>query len=397
IGIGFIALSLRIPPKDDMSAETKHTGFKSGALIVSTYLLQGILGLLISISLAFTVLPDLFKASGVLLPMGYGQGPGQANNIGSTYEQLGFKGGQSFGLSISAAGFLCACIIGVIYINYLVRHKKLKRQEAQFVSGSITVGDFQDKNEIPVSESIDKLSVQIAFVLLLYLVTYFAAFGLTMLLRAVAPGLAKNLTSIIWGFNFIIGSILAIGCRAALHGLKKVKLMTRQYQNNYLLSRISGMAFDFMTVAGISAIDFQELKGLWIPFILMTVLGGLVTFLYCRWMCRRIYPGYEEEGLISMFGMLTGTISSGVLLLREVDSGFRTPAANNLLTGSSFAIVLGIPMLVLIGMAPESDTKLFITLGLMLIYFVFLLFLIRKLSDHKKNKNFLEKDEELSK
>lgn len=69
-------------------------GLKSGALIVSTYIVQGILGLIISISLAYTIMPNLFKASGILLPMGYGQGPGQANNVGSTYEQLGFAGGS---------------------------------------------------------------------------------------------------------------------------------------------------------------------------------------------------------------------------------------------------------------------------------------------------------------
>ena len=36
-----------------------------------------------------TICPNLFKASGILLPMGYGQGSGQANNVGLTYEALG--------------------------------------------------------------------------------------------------------------------------------------------------------------------------------------------------------------------------------------------------------------------------------------------------------------------
>ncbi|MBQ1630987.1 MAG: sodium:glutamate symporter, partial [Firmicutes bacterium] len=86
LGIGFIALTLRVPTKG--SASGGLIGSKSGALIVSTYLVQALTGLVISIGLAFTVMPDLFKASGILLPMAYGQGPGQANNIGSTYEAL---------------------------------------------------------------------------------------------------------------------------------------------------------------------------------------------------------------------------------------------------------------------------------------------------------------------
>ena len=48
IAIGFIALSLRIPKKKSESYETSLTGAKSGALIVSTYLMQGILGIIIS-------------------------------------------------------------------------------------------------------------------------------------------------------------------------------------------------------------------------------------------------------------------------------------------------------------------------------------------------------------
>ena len=112
--------------------------------------------------------------------------------------------------------------------------------------------------------------------------------------------------------------------------------MTRQYQNNYLLSRISGVAFDLMIVAGIASINIEDLSGLWLPFALMAVAGGAVTLVYLQWICRRVYPEYYYEGLVSMYGMLTGTISSGVLLLREIDVSFQTPAANNLVIGSSF-------------------------------------------------------------
>lgn len=386
IGIGFIALSLRIPSKYDDQSKKDYAGLKSGALIVSTYLVQGIVGLLISIGLAYTIMPELFKASGILLPMGYGQGPGQANNVGSTYEQLGFVGGQSFGLSIAAAGFICACVVGVFYINLVDRQKKIRVKDKAYVSGSVTIEDFQDTNEIPISQSVDRLSVQFALILLIYLGTYLVSLGLTNLIAQLAPGLAKTLSPLIWGFNFIIGSLLAIGCRLGFDALTKARVMTRQYPNNYLLSRISGLSFDFMTIAGIASIEFEELKGLWIPFLLMAIIGGVITYYYLKWMCKKIYPSYEHEGMVSMYGMLTGTISSGVVLLREIDPSFETPAANNLLTGSSFAIVLGAPMLVFIGLAPESNTMLFITLGLLFIYLIPLLFIMLKVG-HKKAKD----------
>ena len=383
IAIGFIALSLQVPEKNNQALKADFTGAKSGALIVSTYMLQGLVGLAISIGLSLTLMPDFFKAAGILLPMGYGQGPGQANNVGSTYEVLGFKGGQSFGLSLAAIGFLCACIVGVVLLNILKRRKIISAGEGEVISGSVTIDYFQSKNEIPIAESVDRLSVQFAFILLIYLCTYLVSLGLTAVLAALLPGLSGTLSSLVWGFNFIIGALLAILLRNALQGLRKAKLMSRQYPNNYLLSRIAGCAFDFMVVAGIAAINMEDLSGLWLPFVLMAVGGGVVTLLYLQWLCKKIYPGYYYEGLLSMFGMLTGTISSGVLLLREIDPSFTTPAATNLLTGSSFAIVFGIPMLLLIGLAPQSEAMLLLTLAILCAYLLLLLLFMLKAKGRK--------------
>ena len=385
IAIGFIALSLRIPHREAEGQTDGLTAPKSGALIVATYLMQGILGLVIAMLLAYTIMPGFFVASGVLLPMGYGQGTGQANNVGGMYEALGFVGGRSFGLSLAATGYLCACVVGVILLNVLVRKGKVKQQQYEEVSGSIAVDAFQDRDEIPISESIDRFSVQFALVLIVYLLAYFVSVGIMALIDRFAPGMANTLRPLLWGFNFIIGSVMAILVRTAFSKLKKLKVMTRQYQNNYLMSRISGLAFDIMIVAGIASINISDLSGLWVPFILMSIAGGIATLYFLEWICKKIYPGYYYEGLLSMYGMLTGTISSGVLLLREIDPEFRTPAANNLLTGSSFAILFGAPMLLLIGLAPMSETMAFVTLGLLAAYLVpLLLFLFKAKAKPKK-------------
>ncbi len=385
LAFGFIAMSLQVPDKNIQ--KDRMIGSRSGALIVSTYLVQIIIGLVISILLAFTIMPDFFKAGGILLGMAYGQGPGQANNVGTTYESLGMLGGQSFGLSLAAAGYLCACIVGVIFINIYNKKGKLKRfKEKKQISGSVTVDTFQDENEIPIAESIDKLSIQVALICLLYLLTFLLTFGITELLALISPGLSKTVSTLLWGFNFILGSLVAVICRTLFTGLKKVKLMNRQYQNNYLLSRISGFAFDIMIVCGIASISIEDLSGNWLPFVLMAVLGGVGTFAYLLFMCKKLYPDYPYEGFFSMYGMLTGTISSGVLLLREIDPNMKTPAANNLIVGSSFAIVFAIPLLALITLAAENDLMLYVSFGLAVLYFIGLLLFIFKAGKRNKNK-----------
>lgn len=376
IAIGFIALSLRVPEKTQKQSGDL-VGLKSGAVIVGSYMIQGVTGLIISLSLAHTVCPGLFEASGILLPMGYGQGPGQANNIGSSYEALGFAGGRSFGLAIAAAGYLCACIVGVFYINRLAKKGLLRRADADAVSGSVTVDTFQDEGEIPIAESIDRFSVQVAMVLAIYLATYLLTRGITSALSAFAPGAANTLNALLWGFNFMIGSGLAIGVRTLFKHLRRAKIMNHQYQNNYLLSRISGCAFDVMIVAGIASIEIGDLSGLWLPFVLMAIAGAVVTLIHLKYVCRKVYGDYYYEGLVSMYGMMTGTISSGVLLLRELDPQLKTPAANNLVIGSSFAILLAVPLLILVSLAPRSTLFTVLTLVFLTAYYFLLLGIVK--------------------
>ena len=373
IALGFIAMSLRTT--DDANREGGTlTGVKSGAIIVSSYLVQGIVGLSITILLAKTLMPTLFPAAGMLLPMGFGQGPGQANNVGTTYEMAGFAGGRSFGLSVAACGYVVACTVGVIILNVLRRKNKLIIRKEAAKEQELSVGFFQGEDELPVSDSIDRLSIQVALIFIVYMLTYFVTIGLTTAFNAI--GIGNMLNSILWGFNFIIGSAVAILVRICFKQGQKKNIIKKQYQNNYLLNRMSGFFFDIMIVAGIASIEIEDLKGLFVPFILICAAGAVVTWFWLTFVCKKVYDGYYYEGLLSMFGMMTGTIGSGILLLREIDPNYETPAANNLILGSSFGILFGAPMLVLIGIAKEGLGKALMTVGILLVYLAILIAVI---------------------
>ena len=218
-----------------------------------------------------------------------------------------------------------------------------------------------------------QMAAQVALVLVTYLGTFLVTLGLTKLIEVVLPGLSKTLSPLMWGFNFITGSLVAMGVKQTLRALRRSKLMSRQYQNNYLLNRISGLAFDLMIVAGIASIDFGDLKGLLVPFLLMAVAGAGVSYAFVRTISRRLTSDFAEESFVAMYGMLTGTISSGILLLRQVDPLYKTPAADQLVAGSGTAILFGAPMLLLIGFAPQSDLMLAVTIGLCVLYLGLLL------------------------
>ena len=357
IALGFISMSLRKalrPIGKDGKREGRVTGFKSGAIIVGTYLVQAFAGLVISVVLSI-FMPQLFQASGLLLPMGFGQGPGQANNIGATYESMGFAGGRSYGMAIAAAGYLCACTVGVwILKKWSGKPAQGSGRPNKKSADKNDISMFQAPNEIPVSDSIDRFSVQIIMAFGTYLATFLLTRGLTSLVSAVSEN------------------------SKMMDFFQKKGTMVREYRNNYLLSRLSGLFFDLMITAGIASIKIEDISGLWVPFILTVTAGAVVTWFFLKWAAGHAYPAYRHEGLISMYGMLTGTIGSGILLLKEIDPDLETPAANNLVIGSSYGIALGAPLLIFISLAAGSTVMCLITLALIVIYGTVLSLIIRK-------------------
>lgn len=380
IAVGFIAMGLVAVKK----YEKRPEGFKSGLLIVSTYLMQGIVGMAITMVL-FLGLKDVAPFSGLLLPMGFGQGPGQANNIGYMFETTGlFPGGPTFGLSVSTLGFVWACIPGVWYLNYLQKKNQLKRvYEDSVTEGSTTI--VEGTGEIPLVESVDKLTIQVAFVFLSYLLTFLIMFGVTELIKiSNNKFLIDNVVPLIWGFNFLFGIFTTMLVKRVLILLRKKKIMKRVYTNDYMLNRIAGVAFDIMIISSIIAIDVKMLSSwqLILALVIISTVGGVLTLLYIRFATKKLYPQYQHEGMVSMYGMLTGTASTGIALLREIDPKFETPAAENLVTGSGSAALLGAPLLLIISVAKTSNyLYLFIALGLMTVFFVlynFLMFGIKR-------------------
>ena len=119
----------------------------------------------------------------------------------------------------------------------------------------------------------------------------------------------------------LVGTGFAILLKTAMGHFKKTGLMQRDYINNFMLNRISGLMFDIMVAASIAAIDLSAFahKEFWLPLLLICVAGALITYAYNFWICRKLFPGYADEAFLSLYGQLTGTASTGIILLREID------------------------------------------------------------------------------
>ena len=355
LALGFIASSLKTS-KNKFSKQRASEIFNTGLTTVSTYLLQGVCGLGITL-IAAMVITGFFPAAGVLLPFGYGQGTGQALNYGNIYEtEFGFAGGGSFGLTIAALGFLSAAFGGIIHLNIMRRRGKLPLHKKEEI---LRVEDVQADNEIPMQESVDKLTIQVSLIAVTYVLTYI----FMLLLGNLLPGMRST----IFGFNFLLGVISATLVKALISFLKKTGMLKKDYTNNFLLTRTSNFFFDLMVVAGIAAIRLDILERYWGMMLILGVVGLLITYIYNRIVAKTLFKSYSEEQFLAMYGMLTGTASTGIILLREIDGNFDTPAADNLVYQNLPAIVFGFPMLLLATLAPKQPV---LTLGIFILLFI---------------------------
>ena len=371
LALGFTASALKTTDGKLTKARSIEI-FNTGLTTVATYLLQALVGMVICI-IAASFLNDLLEAAGLLLALGYGQGTGQAMNYGGIYEmEYGFVGGKSFGLTIAAMGFLSASIGGVIHLNYLKRKGKIKLDKGSgFASEQV-----EGSNEIPMQDSIDKFTLQVAFIMVAYLLAYLLMYFLGQLV----PGMRST----IYGFNFLLGVLSATVLKNIINFFHNRGIIHRHYTNNFLLTRATNFFFDIMVTAGIAAIRMSIIGKYWAVLLAMGLAGLIVTYIYVHFVCHKLFPGYAEQQFLAMYGMLTGTASTGVILLREIDGDFKTPVSDNLVYQNFPAMIFGFPILILATMAPNQP---YLTLGVVVVFMVLINILLFRSFLFKKKAN----------
>ena len=384
LAIGFAAMSLKTEKSTHKTNKAQVLEF--GALQGGTYMLQASIGIGITIILfLITRYGDniISYVCGVILPLAYGQGPGNALSWDINYTNTPatqFAGNGSFGLSLASIGFVVASVFGVIYINIFKKRGGLYVRESRPTEEVVDQTNPTGK-EIPDSESVDKFTLQVGFVALAYALS----FGFMYLL-----GIISDFTnSIAWGFNFLWASLAAMLIRFVVKHLRKSNLMHREYINNYQMDRISGFAFDLMIVAGVSAIEINDIKNYIVPIVILSVVGAVSTYIYIRKVSKECFKGFEHEFFLMCFGTLTGTASNGMILMKEIDPGMRTPVSSLYILSNFPAMVMIAPLLFMLNFAGQSLIHSVIACGIFFVLWIaYTMFLFRRriFKKHYKDK-----------
>ncbi|MBU2514181.1 hypothetical protein KJ966_22830 [bacterium] len=325
ISVGFLFMSEVSAQKE--SEKTKDLKLKSilkgsfwMALIEGITLpIQAIIGSLFVILFGLAGY-KLYPTFGLLLPLGFTEGPGQALSFGKVWEGFGFEHAATLGLTFAAIGFLFAFFVGVPLVNWGIRLTRGKGEKKELPRDLVTgiIPKDQEKEESGKltlhSGNIDSLAFHTALIGVVYLLTY----GFIFLMgKAFSPSVTQSL----WGFFFFFGMFIAMFVGWIMKKIGVIHLVDSGTQR-----RITGWAIDFLIVATVMAIQFQIVWTYIVPIAVMSIFSGIATILVLVYFGKRI-DSYNLERMAVMFGTCTGTVSSGLLLLRITDPEFKTPVA----------------------------------------------------------------------
>lgn len=372
LAIGFLALALK-------RSEQKEKGkyWSTGMLITSTYALQAVIGIL----LVFLFFSNQFIGSGMLVALGFGQGPGLAMSIGSGWNQFLNGYGTTLGASYAFLGFVFGGTVGVIIINIFSKRKGFNNQKQYDETPQQAQVTIDTVKEISL---LDGLTQQFVVIGVIYGLVYLTLFGLNIALASIG-GAGAMIFGLLRGFNFIIAILYALLYKGILKKVESKGKNVRFLTNNYVLSNIASFAFNIMITGSVLAITLAFLSTYGVQLIITAILAGSATFFYLRFMTKRIYKDYQDEFSIGLFGMLTGVASTGLALLKGLDPELKTPVAEEMVVGSGTAIVMALPLFVLLfipsftyGTENETLFNVITFLGILLYVIIFASMLIFK-------------------
>jgi glutamate:Na+ symporter, ESS family len=332
LAIGFIALALKRDPN-----KLKKKIWSTGMLITSTYALQAAIGII----LVLVLFSNQFIGSGMLVSLGFGQGPGLAMSIGSLWNPMLGGNGTVLGASYAFLGFVFGGTVGVTLINIYSRKRGLvKPKSYDETSVNKTTVEIDTIKEISL---LDGLTTQAIILSIIYGLVY-----LTLLIanNLLAPlgGIGDTIFGLLKGFNFIIGILYALVYKKVLVAFERKGKNVRFITNNYILSNIASAAFNVMIAGAVLSITLDFLADYGIQLFVTSIVAGFITLFYLRYMTKRIYNDFHEEYFIGLFGMLTGVASTGLALLKGIDPNLETPVAEEMVLGSGTAITMALPL-----------------------------------------------------
>lgn len=317
--VSFISISLTSTTKSDNNTakNTLHGAVGMGIIWCLLYALTPILGAAIVLLTGKGVGMD--GIYGMLIQFAFCQGPGQSAAYGAIFEQFGWANASTVAIAFSAIGFIVAFLIGIPMAKAGV--KKGIAKHCGKIDDAILKGYLrkEEQTDVMVKDTTCNSNIEtLAFHFAVIGVCYVLAVGIASVLSSIPGFLGTSMS----GMMFMNGMYAAYIVKWLLKKMNLDFLL-----ENTLQSKITGWTADYLVVCAFMAVSVSIIKAWLVPILIVSVVTTVVTALVSFYFGQRIGGTNDFERTLGIYGMCTGTVPSGIALIRIIDPNFETSTA----------------------------------------------------------------------
>lgn len=315
----------------DMDKSKAGAYFTHLCIMVSVYGMQMFLG---------CWLGSLMENAWEDLPLGWGSeavfsfwgGHGTAASAGAAWEEYGIIGNTSVGMVMSTIGVIACFVVGMIMINVGVRKGWATQASNDFKNNpSFFGGMLKEDQRTPIgmatvpSTGIDGFSFQLAIVLACMALGNFMMGAFKTAIAGVPYiGALSKLPNLI---NGIVAGLIVWNV------IKRTKL--RGFVDRKTINSISGLGLEITITSAIATMDLELVSVLIVPILIVSAVIIVLTAALCLILCKAWHRSNWFEKCCGSFGAATGSVPTGLALIRCVDPDGKTDAADTLAIGNS--------------------------------------------------------------
>jgi len=313
--ISFISISLTSTPRKSSTAKDVMKGAVGLGLVWC--LLYAVTPL--AATMIVSILGksrDMDAVYGMLIQFAFCQGPGQSAAYGAIFEQYGWSNASTVAIAFSVVGFMAAFLVGIPAAKMGIEKgiaKNCGKLDEAILKGYLVK---EEQKEYMVKDTTCSSNIEtLAFHFALIGVCYILAVGIAGIL-AYIPGFLGSSMS---GMMFMNGMYAAY----IVKWLMK-KLHLDFLQENTLQGKITGWTADYLVVCAFMAVSVSIIKDWILVILIVSAAITVITALVCFYFGARFGGTNDFERTLGLYGTCTGTVPSGVALVRIVDPNFHT-------------------------------------------------------------------------
>ena len=308
---------------------------------------------------------DMPVIYGMLIQFAFCQGPGQAAAYGRIFEFYGWENASVVAITLAAIGFLAAFMIGIPIAKYGI--KKGIAKHCGEINSQILRGYLKEEEQIQcvIRDTTCNSNVEtLAF--------HFALIGCCYILALAIARLFNHIPGF-WGSS--MSSMMFMNGMYAAYIIKWFikKLKIEFMQENILQGKITGLTSDYLVICSFMAITVNIIHKWLIPILVVSLAIIIITFIICFYFGCRIGGDNDFERTLGIYGTCTGTVPSGISLIRLIDPNFKTTASIEL-GASNLIMFFSTPVyIIILACASGNITFSYAILGLFVCVIIYLI------------------------